>query len=311
MDRVTKTVYRIDLKTKKATPIIKNGTVASGIKAAEPKMLSANASELLVLDAKNVLWRWRPADTKGKGTLSRVQVNGSSGWGTDIRAIGTFVRNANEGLYNLYVVDPSERQILRYSPAADGSGFPAAPTAFLATAQTVDDVNGMFIDGDIYVAEGGRLTRFLGLGGNSTGWEATEPGDTLLRAAPSYGSITSPDGRQTGVLYAYDGPNGRIIAIDKASGAYQQQFRTILNPGWLDLRGMYVVAGSSGDPPTLYWVDGKHLYGSVLQAIAAPAPVQPSGRPGASGSTGASPRASSAVRASPKASGAASSAAAP
>ena len=134
MDRVTKTVYRIDLKTKKATPIIKNGTVASGIKAAEPKMLSANASELLVLDAKNVLWRWRPADTKGKGTLSRVQVNGSSGWGTDIRAIGTFVRNANEGLYNLYVVDPSERQILRYSPAADGSGFPAAPTAFLATA---------------------------------------------------------------------------------------------------------------------------------------------------------------------------------
>ena len=36
-------------------------------------------------------------------------------------------RTPSRGLYNLYVVDPSEQQILAYSPAADGGGFPAKP----------------------------------------------------------------------------------------------------------------------------------------------------------------------------------------
>ena len=94
LEKSTKSVYRVDVKGKKATLVIKNGTVASGIKAADPKMLAVGRPDLLILDAKNVLWRWRPADAKGKGTLSRVQVNGASGWGTDIRAIGTFVREA-------------------------------------------------------------------------------------------------------------------------------------------------------------------------------------------------------------------------
>ena len=54
----------------------------------------------------------RPTRT-GKGTLARVKVKDSASWGDDIRAIGTFVRNADQGLYNLYIVDPSAKQILR------------------------------------------------------------------------------------------------------------------------------------------------------------------------------------------------------
>ena len=59
-------------------------------------------------------------------------------WGDDVIGIGTFLRDAGRsGLYNLYVVDPSEQQIQAYSPAADGGGFPAKPTGWLATARDV------------------------------------------------------------------------------------------------------------------------------------------------------------------------------
>jgi hypothetical protein len=288
IDKTTKTVYRIDLKAKKATVVLRSGQDAAGPKAADPKMLATGGIDLLILDTKNVLWRWRPADAKGTGSLSRVLVNGASGWGTDVRAIGTFLRgNPEQALYNLYVVDPSAKQILRYSPAADGSGYPAAATGFLATAQTLDDVDGMFIDGDVYLAEKGAIKRFVG--GQAGGWQATDPGDTLLRSAPKYLEVTSPGDRQAGILYGYDRQNARVIALDKASGAFREQYRISLDPGWKDVRGMYVTPGAQGDPATLFWIDGKRYYSSALQPITSPAPVpSASVRPAASGSGGAS-----------------------
>ncbi len=304
LEKTTKTVYRIDLKAKKATVVLRNGQVAAGTKAAEPKMLATGGLDLLILDTKNVLWRWRPADTKGTGTLSRVSVNGSSGWGTDVKAIGTFLRgDPEQALYNLYVVDPSEKQILRYSPAADGSGYPAAPTGFLATAQALDDVDGLFIDGDVYMAEGGAIKRFVA--GQAGGWQVSDPGDTLLRPSPHYVDLTSPGDRQAGILYGYDQSNARIIAIDKASGAFKEQYRVTLDPGWKDLRGMYVVPGADGDPATLYWIDGRRLLSSVLTPVAVPTPspgasatAAPS-RAASPGTSGARPSAS--ARSSPKA----------
>ena len=270
IEKSTRTVYRLDLKARKATVVLRVGQAASGTKAAEPKMLATGGLDLLILDAKNVLWRWRPADTKGTGTLSRVAVNGASGWGTDVRAIGTFLRgDPEQALYNLYVVDPSEKQILRYSPAADGSGYPAAPTGFLATAQALDDIDGLYIDGDVYVSEAGALRRFVG--GQAGGWQAAPPGDTILRPPPHYVALTSPGDRQAGVLYAYDQPNARIVAIDKATGVYREQYRLNVDPGWTDLRGMYVVPGADGDPATLFWIDGKRLLSSVLTPAATPA----------------------------------------
>ena len=311
IEKTTRTVYRIDLKSKKATVVLRSGQDAAGIKAAEPRMLAVGGPDLFILDAKNVVWRWRPADTKGTGTLARVNVNGASSWGTDIRAIGTFARNADQGLYNIYVVDPSARQILRYSPAADGSGYPAAPSGVLATAQNLDDIDAMYIDGEVYVAENGVLKRFLG--GQAAGWTATDPGDVVLRSAPHYSNVTSPDPRGTGTLYAYDKPNARIVAIDKATGAFQAQYRVTVSPGWSDLRGMYVVAGNNGDPATLFWMDARRFYNSVLRAVATPTPTPlpgASGRPSAGASSSAglpSASAGGSLRASVRPSGGASS----
>ena len=69
--------------------------------------------------------------------------------------INTFLRPGTRGLYNLYIVDPSEQQIRAYSPAADGSGFPAKPTPWLATARDVSKMTSTYVDGDVFAAEDG------------------------------------------------------------------------------------------------------------------------------------------------------------
>src|ERR1035437_9818644 len=76
-------------------------------------------------------------------------------------AIGTFVANFNAALYNLYVMDPSEQQILRYTMLADGSSYPAAATGYLTTPQDVSKVTSMYIDGEVYLAAGGLIERFV------------------------------------------------------------------------------------------------------------------------------------------------------
>ncbi len=293
LDRATKAVYRIELKTPAATLVVKNGTKTKSGTVSTPRFLASNGQDLLILDSKNVLWRWRPADDTGKGTLTKVTLQGGASLGNDVLAVDTYLRPGTNGLYNLYVVDPSEQQIKLYTPAADGSGFPEKSTGWLATARDVSHMTSTFVDGDMFIADGGALVRYAG--GKSEGWDAKAPKDTLLRPAPSYSLVTGGPTRRNGAIYGYDGPNARIIALSKADGTYQAQYR-LADGGtaWSDLRGMYIIPGTADAPPTLVWLSSNGVNQSVL--IAAP-DAAPQASPGASASPGPS---ASPAKATPK-----------
>ena len=274
IDRSTKAVYRVDLKTHKATVVARSGQKASGATVSTPRFLAVGGPDLLILDAKNVLWRWRPADTKGNGTLTRVNVKGSTSWGNDIMGIATFLRDESRGLYNLYVVDPSAQQIDAYSPAADGSGFPAAPTAWLATARDVSGMTSIYVDGDLFAADGGTLVRFVS--GKNEGWDAAAPADTLLRASPTYSIVSGGTDRRTGDLYAFDRPNARIVTVGKVDGAYHAQYRLAGGvQDWSDLRAMYIIAGIDGDPATVVWLSRDGVHQAALNTVPDAAPAGP------------------------------------
>jgi hypothetical protein len=265
LDSGSNTVWRIDLAEGKATAVVREGQKASGTTVDAPKFITVGGPDLLVVDEKNVLWRWRPANNEGKGTLVRIKVAESSSWGDDVLAIGTFVANFNAGLYRLYVVDPSEQQILNYSPASDGGGFPAKPSGRLPAARPVDGVTDLLIDGDIFTAEHGAVLRVI----PAEGWRAREPGDTLLRDAPRYSRIATGTARRSGAIYAFDEVNDRLVAIAKADGAYIEQYRLAGGDrGWRDLRGMVIVPpGEEGDPFTLWWISGDRLHVVPLERV--------------------------------------------
>ncbi len=286
LDRGTQSVYRINLEGGVATVVFRAGQEAAGATAAEPRFLAVGGPDVLILDAKNVLWRWRPADAKGKGTLARIPVKGATGWGDDVRGIGTYVRNAEAGLYNLYVIEPSEEQILAFSPAADGSGFPAQPSGRLATARAVASMSSLYIDGDIFVVESGVIERFVS--GRADGWEVGLPPDRLLRAAPRFTLVTSGSDRRIGRLYGFDPANRRILAFDKSDGRFREQYRLENEgSGWRDLRSWYIVAGADEEPDTLVWVSVDRIHVVVLETPIAD--VGASGSPDPSGDPAASP----------------------
>jgi hypothetical protein len=287
MDRTTKAVYRIDVRSKKLTLILKFGTHgATGGTVATPKLIGVGGPDLLVVDSKNVVWRWRPANSQGRGTLVRVTVHGSPSWGNHVTAIGTFVKNPSAGLYNLYVIDKSQQQILAYSPRADGGGYPIAPNKWLDAERPLDKVTSLYIDGDLYVANDGAIQRYRG--GNGDSWQPKAPGDEVLREAPRYTQIASGSDWREGRLYGYDQANARIIAMNKGDGSYIEQYRLVGgNAAMQGLRAFYVVPGANDKPATLYWISGDALHTTTL--VATPPPAA-SVSPGASKPPNASPK---------------------
>jgi hypothetical protein len=281
LDAGTKSVWRIDLRAKKASAVIRSGQQAAGATAADPKLIATGGPDLLILDAKNVLWRWRPSNATGAGTLRRVSpVKGSSGWGSDIRGLGTYLRNADTGLYNLYVIDPSEQQILAYSPAIDGGGFPADPIGKLATARDVSKMGSLYIDGDIFVVDDGKIERFVN--GQSGGWDAADPADEILRPnpgaqspLPAYALITSGSDRRSGSIYAWDPVNRRVVGFGKSDGRYTQQYR-LAQPGTGAAPG--ASPGASGVPastipsPTVK-ATARATAGPAKSPVASPSPT--------------------------------------
>jgi hypothetical protein len=143
----------------------------------------------------------------------------------------------------------------------------------------------IYIDGDIFVTEDGKVVRMAS--GNTDRWAAGDPGDTLLREAPRYTLIASAGERRAGVLYAYDAANGRVLAFDKATGTFIEQYRLAGGQsGWDSLRAMYVVPDPEDDgPPSLYWIGRNALH----RALLAPIEDGTGSSPGPSGGSGSSP----------------------
>ena len=164
LDAGTKTVYRVDLANRKA--VVDLPEAAQGRRRHRGTTRSSSTvggQDILIVDAKNIVWRWRAANSTGKGTTTRVRpVTNSAEWGNDIlgdRDVHPEPRQ--QPLQPVRHRPLRSSQILRYSPAADGNGYPAAATNWLATARDVSDMTAIYVDGDIWLAEGGNVLRLV------------------------------------------------------------------------------------------------------------------------------------------------------
>ena len=153
----------------------------------------------------------RRRTTPARARPTKVTVNGSAGWGDDIRGDRHVrARPGTRGLYNLYVVDPSEQQILAYPPAGDGGGFPARLRRGSHGARRVDDVTSLYIDGDMYVAAG-RRSRSLHSGAVRAAGSRRRRATRSCGRSPPTSVVVGAGERRKGRVYALRSPtNARV-----------------------------------------------------------------------------------------------------
>jgi hypothetical protein len=288
LDKTLGTVYRISLDTGAKLPVVEVGhaPINGASVVGNPRLLATGGPDILVLDDFNSLWRWRPGD-KGHGALVKVNIPDNTSWGNGARAIGTFVVNPVIGQYNLYIVVPNANQILKYQPAVDGGSYPQNSRAnYLSVPQDLTQVDDMYVDGKIYLVDGGKITQYE-LGQTRPNWSVDTPADVELRPlAPVYKRLTADNPAQDlGTFYAYDSTNRRVVAFKKSDGTIVGQYIVPPTMNWFTaLTGMFVVPGVGTASPTLYWTEGSNLMRAYLgpQGQAPTASSSPSANPSSS-----------------------------
>lgn len=269
-------VVRVDPTTGAVATIVQSGA-GSGQGVARPRLLSVGGPDLLIVDDGGNLWRWRPSDAQGGGTLGEIRVTGDQVWGPDVVDIATFVINAAEGTYRLYVPYPTGSQILRYEPTADGSGFSAPGPYFLNNNEPVATFKQIMVDGDLYAVTPSDLLKYFS--GTRTGYSLDPaPDDKNLRPGHSYGFLAATGAKGNGELFIWDSQWQRILVYDKGEGSYIEQYLAAPDaPAFNELTGMYVIDRGVTQAPVLVWSRPDGLYQVPLTA----APL-PEGSPGAS-----------------------------
>jgi hypothetical protein len=286
-----RSVVRVDLESGQAVTIATAGD-GPGTGMGAPMLLSLGGPDLLILDVRGGLWRWRPSDDAGAGTLGSIRVTGDQDWSRDVPDIGTFMVNPDQGLYRLYVPHPPSNQILRYEPVGDGSGFSPPTPYFVGEGEPVETFRQLFIDGDIYAVTEPDVLKYFN-GRRVTYSLDAPPDEEDLRPGHDYRLLGATGARGFGRLIVWDAMHARIVSFSKSDGSYQQQWLGGAGaPDFSDVRGMFVIDRGEIDPPLLVWASPRGVFQTILQADDDPIVVQPT--PGLSPGTspGFSPGAS-------------------
>jgi hypothetical protein len=285
-------VVRIDTASGSVATVVQSGA-GSGQGIAKPRLLSVGGPDLLIVDESGKLWRWRPSDQVGGGTLGEIRITGDQVWGPDVVDIATFVINPAEGSYRLYVPYPTGSQILRYEPTADGSGFSQPGPYFLNDSEPVAAFKQILVDGDVYALTAPQLIKYFS--GSRTTWSLDPaPDDKNLRPGHAYGLLDATGNKGNGELFIWDSQWQRVLVYNKNDGTYEEQYLAANGaPPLTDVQGMYVVDRGVTQPPLLVWARPDGLYQAPLEQApqASPSPgasALPSG-PAASGLPSARP----------------------
>jgi hypothetical protein len=297
LDSSVNTVYWVNLQTGTKLPVVWVGqepTSPPGI-VGNPRLMTTGGPDVLILDDINSVWDWRPAaGGQGRGIVKKVYIPDNANWGQGARAIGTFIVNDKQGTYNFYVALPSQNNIWKYTPAADGSGYMSASrTPYLVVPANLSNVDDMYIDGKLYLLQAGQITRYDS-GQAAHGWAPDLPADTaskdkILRThLPVYTRICSDNSAQDlGTLYAYDGYNRRVVAITKSTGAVVGDYMVPSDTPWFsNLTGLFVTTLPDNASPTLFWIEAGNLMSASLgpegPSPTATGSLNPSGQPSGS-----------------------------
>jgi hypothetical protein len=273
-----RSVVRIEPETGNALTVVAAGQ-GTGAGIGAPMLLARGGLDLVIVDIRGDLWRWRPSDAEGGGTLAKMPVSGDQQWGPDVVDIATFLIDVEQSQYRLYIPHPSSSQILRYEPVADGSGFRPPTPYFVSEGEDVAAFRQLHIDGDIYAVTSDAVLRYFN--GRRTTFELDPPPDAGdLRPGLDLGRMAATGTRGVGRLYVWDARNQRILAYNKADGAYLEQFVAAAGaPPFASVRGMIVVDRGEVEPALLIWANGDGLWQTVLAAPDDPS-VEPSPEPG-------------------------------
>ena len=262
-------IIRADPADGATTVVYRAGqALESGDVPGDPWLIATAATDVVVIDRDRVAWRIDLAERIPR----RMVLKGAERLGVRTALIGALQHRPPLEIFNLYIVDGASGELLRWSPpAVIPVNYPDPPRSFLTDEpdlRTVD-ARDLRVDVNAWLLHADTVTRVdFGSPRAQEEYSLDRPPDAGVRPELDYRFLDGATVGDREFLYVYDAANSRIIAFQRADGAFVRQWLAPSDGPWssllADVRALYVTSVADG-PPAAYVLTAEGVVRLVLE----------------------------------------------
>ena len=269
MDTGRGRVVRADPVDGSASVISRAGqALDSGATPGDPWLMATAATDVVVVDRQRRAWRIDLAERVPR----EMPLEGVVELSPETVLIGALQHRPPLEIFNLYAVDGATGEILRWTPpAVIPITYPDPATPFLTEAPDLDarDARDLRVDVNAWLLHADTVTRIdFGSPRPQADYSLDRPPDADVRPDLDYRLLDGATVGDRDFLYVYDAANDRIIAFQRADGAFVRQWMAPREgpaaASLADVRGLSVASVSDG-PPVALLLTGDGVLRLVLE----------------------------------------------
>ncbi len=239
----------------------------SGEIPGDPWLIATAATDVVVIDRQRKAWRVDLVERIPR----RMMLNGIDELSADTTLIGALQHRPPLEIFNLYLVDADTGEIDRWSPPAIiPVDYPDPSQPFLTDAPDLDPRNArdLRVDVNAWLLHADTVTRVdFGSPRDQADYSLDNPPDGAVRPDLDYRLLDGATVGDRELLYVYDGAHQRLIAFQRADGAFVRQWMAPPDgdaAGALDdVRALSVTSVADG-PPVAYLLTERGVLRLVL-----------------------------------------------
>jgi hypothetical protein len=261
-------VIRVDPATGAALSVYRAGQQLDGVVAAEPWLIATAATDVVVVDRDRQAWR---ADLVEQ-VMRRMPLSGIEDLDADSRLLTALQHQPPLEIFNLYAVDGETGVVWKWTPRpVIPVVFPDAPESFLTSEADLDPARARDLraDANLWLLHRQTVTRVnFGTPVPQEDFSLDRPPDDAVRETLDYTLFDAALVAERDQFFVYDAANARIIAFQRADGAFVRQWlapRAGDAAGLLDdVLGLEVLSVADG-PAVAYLLTPDRVVRVVLE----------------------------------------------
>ena len=230
----------------------------------DPWLIATAATDVVVIDRQRTAWRIDLAERIPRP----MPLAGAEQISSETTLIGAIQHRPPLEIFNLYLVDGATGAIHRWSPpAVIPVTYPDPAEPFLTGEPDLDpaDARDLRVDVNAWLLHADTVTRIdFGSPRDQADYSLDPPPDADLRPELDYRLLDGATVGDRDFLYVYDAANDRLLAFQRADGAFVRQWLAGTDGGLDDVRGLSVTSVSDG-PPVAYLLSAEGVHRLVLE----------------------------------------------
>jgi hypothetical protein len=217
-------VVRIDPATGDTTVVYRSGQSIGDLTAGEPWMIASAATDVVVVDRQRQGWRF----DLGEQEPRRLSLPGLDKVDPGSHELAALQHRPPLEIFNLYLVDAGSGQVVKWTPGdVVPVVYPSEPEPFLLADADLDpaDARDLFVDVNLWLLQRTTVTRVnFGTPLPQADYSLDPPPDAEVRNTLDYRLFDGATIGERELFYVYDAGNARIIAFQRADGAFVRQW---------------------------------------------------------------------------------------